>query len=362
MKIVLATPIYPPEIGGPAIYSQKLKEGLEKEGNAAKVVSYSGFKKYPQPLRIFLYFLRLFKNTKGYDLIYAFNLTSCGLPACLASKILRKKFLIRVGGDFLWERAVEARRTKKPLREYFQESKTLKEKFWRIVMKTVFRKTDWVIFTSDFQKDIYLKYFRINGAKTLIVPNPFPEIQSDDQLLVDNYQLLFAGRLLKLKNLDCLIDAFSGVLSKTDKPLTLKIIGEGPEKQHLETKINDLGLADKVIIEKPMSQPDLWQEIQRSHLCVLPSLTEITPNFALECVKLGKPILLTKETGLADDLKDVLIFFDPQSTQDLQEKILYLFDKVNYAAYLEIIKKIPTTWSWTRVVDEHLKLFKNLVR
>ncbi len=362
MKIVLATPIYPPEIGGPAIYSQKLKEGLEREGNAVKVVSYPGLKKYPQPIRIFLYFLALFKNAKGCDLIYAFNLTSCGLPARLVGKILRKKFLIRVGGDFLWERAVEAGRTRKPLREYYQDPKTLKEKFWIRLMKKVFSQADKIIFTSDFQQGIYLGYFNIKKEKTTIVPNPFPEFNSStDDISSIRHQILYAGRLIKLKNLDRLIDAFGGVLSKIDKPLTLKIIGEGPEKTRLESKIKDLGLVDKITIEKPLSQPDLWQEIRQSYLCVLPSLTEITPNFALECIKLGKPILLTGETALYHDLKDSLIFLDPQNSLDLEEKILYLLDGVNYAAYLERIKNIPVAWSWAQVVDEHLKLFKSLV-
>ena len=135
MKIIIATPIYPPEIGGPSIYSQKLKEGLEKSGHLIRIVSYQGLKKYPQPLRILLYFLRLLKSSQGTDLIYGLNLVSCGLPASLTGK----KFFLRIGGDYLWERAVEAGRTKKTLREYYQNRKTLKEKFWLWPIKDTFQ-------------------------------------------------------------------------------------------------------------------------------------------------------------------------------------------------------------------------------
>lgn len=362
MKIVLAVPIYPPEIGGPSIYAQKLKEGLEKKGELIKIVSYQGLKKYPQPLRIFLYFLRLFKNAGGCDLIYAFNLVSCGLPACWASKILRKRLFMRLGGDFLWERAVESGRTLKPLREYYQSPKTLKERWWMQLLKAVFNGTDRIIFTSQFQRDVYLEHFGIQEKKTIIIQNPFPDTGSPNyQLPTANYQLLYAGRLIKLKNLDFLIDAFYGVLSKTAKDLTLKIIGEGPEQQKLKAKSEKLKVNEKIIFSSSVSHQDLLKEIQQSYLCILPSLTEITPNFVLECIKLQKPILLTKETAYREVFKDNLIFIDPQDEKDLKDKILYLLEEKNYLDYLEKIKKIPTDYSWSNVIEKHVSLFKEFV-
>lgn len=351
MKIVFATPIYPPEIGGPAIYSQKLKEGLERKGHEINIVSYRGLRAYPQPLRIFVYFLRLLKSAKGCDLIYSFNLISCGLPACCVSKIARKKFFLRIGGDFLWERAVEAGHTKKSLREYYKDPKTLKEKLWIWLMGKVFGQTDRIIFTSYFQRDIYLKFFKIDQEKAMIIQNPFPETKPESgQMPVTNYQLLYAGRLLKLKNLDFLIRVFHKILSRTGKNITLKIIGEGPEIKNLKAGKN-------VIFSPAVSQHDLWEEIQQSYLCVLPSLTEITPNFALECLKLQKPILLTKETEYYETLKNDLIFIDPQNETDLEDKIVYLLDEKNYLNYIEKIKRISTQRSWEDVVKDHEESF-----
>ena len=351
MKIVFATPIYPPEIGGPAVYSKKLGEGLVGRGHKVIIVSYSGLKKYPQPLRIFLYFLRLFQKSFGCDSIYAFNLISCGLPSCWVSMVLRKKFYIRLGGDFLWERAVESGRTKKPLREYYQGKKSPRESFWIWVMKMIFNKTTRVIFTSRFQRDIYLKYFNLAERKTIIIGNPFPDAKEvENNSSVAGVQLLYAGRLLKLKNLDLLISAFNRVLQKTGKDLTLKIIGEGPEE-------NNLKISRNIILNPPLSQQDLLAEIKRSYLCVLPSLTEITPNFALECLKLQKPILLTKETGYFEVFKNDLVFIDPENENDLVEKMIYLLDENNYLGYIEKIKKISTQRSWDDVVKEHEESF-----
>lgn len=360
MRIVLATPIYPPDIGGPAVYAQKLKEGLEKRGNAIKVVSYRGLARYPQPLRILFYFLNLFKNALNCDLIYIFNLTSCGLPAYWVSHILKKKFIVRIGGDFLWERAVESGRTKETLSEYYQSPKMLKEKFWIWLMGKILNKADKIIFTSKFQRDIYLKTFRISEEKTAIIGNPFPRLNF--QIVADmpsnNYQLLYAGRLIKLKNLDFFIDVFNNVLGRRpDQNLTLKIIGEGPERENLKSKIRNLKLENRIFLENHLPQSELFKEIQKSYLCVLPSLSEITPNFALECIKLQKPILLTKEVSYYEILKDSLIFIDPKNENDWLGKIIQLLDGKNYLSYLEKIKKIPAERSWEDVVEDHGKNF-----
>jgi glycosyltransferase involved in cell wall biosynthesis len=362
MKIIIATPISPPQVGGPAEYSQKLKEGLEKNGIEVKTISYFRFKKYPKPLRHFLYFLNLLKASKGADIIYAFNLVSCGLPAFLVARILRKKFTIRLGGDFLWERAIQEGRTKKLLREYYKDPKSLKEKVLIWVLKKILNEADKIIFTSSFQKEIYKEYFEIGEEKAIVIPNPFPEIKTPNhQPPITNYQLLYAGRLIKLKNLDKLIEVFARVLGRTNKSLTLKIIGEGPEKENLKFKIKNLKLENKIFLKPPISHFQLLKEIQASYLSVLPSLTEVSPNFALECIKLRKPILLTKETGIYEDFKDYLIFVDPQNPKDLEQKLIYLLDEKNYKNYLAKIKTIPASWSWNDIIEEHISLFKTLL-
>ena len=351
MKIILATPIYPPDIGGPAIYAQRIKQGLEQRGIDVSIVSYGNLKGVPQPLRIIFYFLRLLKISKKRDIVYAFNIISCGIPACMCSKILRKRFFLRIGGDFLWERAVERGRSKQTLREYYESSaKTLRERLMIFVIRKILKNADKIIFTSDFQRQIYLKHYGFKIEKTAIIKNPFPEAKTAlAQTHSESHQILYAGRLLKLKNLEFLIKVFYNLLLKTDKQVTLKIIGEGPAKAQL-TKY------DKVIFAPPLPHQELMQEIGKSHICVLPSLTEITPNFALECLALGKPVLLTQENGLVD-LGDSLILISPKNEADLERKILFLLDEKNYGDYAEKIKKISKDYTWDDVIKEHEKSF-----
>ena len=60
MKIVIATPLYPPEVGGPAYYAFNLEQALVAQGVKVRVISYRFERKLPPGLRHILFFLRRF--------------------------------------------------------------------------------------------------------------------------------------------------------------------------------------------------------------------------------------------------------------------------------------------------------------
>jgi len=230
------------------------------------------------------------------------------------------------------------------------------------LQKIILNAVDKIIFSTYFQKKIYQKYFAVKDAKSTVIENPFPEISAvpEGALFNDGWQLLFAGRLLKLKNLVFLFDVFAKVLSKTDFPLRLKIIGDGPEKENLMAKARKMGLENAIIFERGMPHQNLLAEIQGSFLCLLPSLSEVSPNFALECLKMRKPILLTRETGIFNSFKEYLIFLDPADSQSWQEQILRLLEQDNYQEYLRKISGADVSRSWRDAAKEHILLFQTL--
>ncbi|PLX25324.1 hypothetical protein C0580_02755, partial [Candidatus Parcubacteria bacterium] len=140
----------------------------------------------------------------------------------------------------------------------------------------------------------------------------------------------------------------------------LTIVGSGPEKEDLEKDITKFSLQDRVTIKPRVSSEKLDQYIADSFLLVVPSISEVSPNVALECIRLGKPILLTKECGFFDQYKDKLMFIDPFSVSDIKEKICYLLDEDKYNNYLAKISQIDISRSWLDLTKEHVDLFKKL--
>ncbi len=82
-----------------------------------------------------------------------------------------------------------------------------------------------------------------------------------------------------------LIEAFSMVLKEINISVTLKIYGEGPQRNTLQSQINELQLGDKIILEGSVS--DLHDRINGATLFVLSSNYEGFPNVLLEAMANG---------------------------------------------------------------------------
>ena len=92
MKILIATGIYPPDIGGPATYSKLLFDELPKRGIKVSVLSFGEVRGYPKIIRHFIFFLKLIIRGSDCGVVLAQDPVSVGLPSLVYCKIFRKRF------------------------------------------------------------------------------------------------------------------------------------------------------------------------------------------------------------------------------------------------------------------------------
>jgi len=378
-KLLIASGIYPPDIGGPATYSQLIAREFIEQGINATIICYGDKKeelgdkeekfkikrilrKHNILVRYWLYFWNLFKLAKNADIIYAQGPVNSGFPAILVAKIFKKNILLRLGGDYVWERAIDRSEINLTLRQYYQTGIFKKQGCIFKIFKWVIKSVDTVIFSTEFQREIYLEYLGLNKEKTVVIRNAFPDFKEVSPDIPHNNQILFAGRIAKLKNLSLLIRVFSEIISTTNKDIQLGIIGDGDdlEKKRLSELVKKLRLENRVFFENRIPHQELLERIQGCYFAVLPSLTDISPNFVLECIKLNKPILCTKEIGFYKDFENNLVFFDPRDREDLSKKIRWLLEEKNYNDNKERMKRIKVERSWPELIKEHLLVFKNL--
>lgn len=76
-------------------------------------------------------------------------------------------------------------------------------------------------------------------------------------------QLLFVGRLVKLKRVDDILEC-CGYLQKANVDFRLSILGDGPEKAHIEEMVRKKGLCDSVELLGECSPEMVAQYMQRS--------------------------------------------------------------------------------------------------
>lgn len=121
---------------------------------------------------------------------------------------------------------------------------------------------------------------------------------------------VFVGRLVDWKAVDLLLHAFAS--ARAQAPMNLSIIGDGPERPHLQALCAELGLTDterevpgSVRFLGWMSQADCATELAAADALVLPSLNECGGAVVLEAMAIGRPVIATHWGGPAD-------YLDPQ--------------------------------------------------
>jgi len=101
--------------------------------------------------------------------------------------------------------------------------------------------------------------------------------------------IVSAGRLVRQKGYDVLIEAFANSAAATD--MDLVILGQGPLEGALRAQAAALGVADRVWF--PGFQINPWAWFARAHLFVLSSRWEGFGNVVAEALACGAPTLVT---------------------------------------------------------------------
>ena len=362
MKIVLATGIYPPVIGGPATYTKALAEKLANSGHEITVVTYGEVEKAEKwniesvsrsipIIRWWWYSQKLREVAADADIVYAFSSISCGVPLIL-SGLKKPKRVLRLGGDFLWERYTDFG-GKKSLRMFYESSFVAGK--W--MMTRLLNRFDHIVFSTEFQQSIYKKSYSILPENS-VIENALSFQNS--KFLIQNsnsphtpFRLLFMGRTVQFKNILSLIDAVAQI-----PDCFLTIVGEGPQDDMLRKKVEHLGLHTRVQFSVSVSGTEKRDMFASHDLLVLPSYTDISPNTALEARAAGLPVLLTKETGLSSTLLKGMTLAELQRPADIVSAITHA--RESYAAMRSSLKGALEERSWTAVSEQHEALFASL--
>ncbi len=109
-----------------------------------------------------------------------------------------------------------------------------------------------------------------------------------------------AARLSPEKNLKMLIEVIAACRDQ-GREFNLEIVGEGPQRQELETLVHQLGLNDQVRLPGNMNGLEHWYP--RLDAFVLPSLTEGMPLTVLESLSCGCPVIASAAGAIPELLE-----------------------------------------------------------
>lgn len=311
--LIIATSIYPPDVGGPAVYFASLKEALEVRGWNVRVLVRPG--------------IVSFLHAAGSDSVVLVHGTPRLVLAAAIARWLRPfQLVVRIGGDFFWERAVEGGKFFGTLRDFYIKGGARNPRHWLLagLVGFAYRQANALVFTSAFLRDIYIPFYRLNEKKIHLIAHPVPSLitqpAQDTTPVAPGARLVYAGRFLTLKNLEMLLEVFTEA-RKTHPNITLTLIGGGPESVKLKAQSEKLGIQNCVVFKKPVSHDEALSEISTSDLVVLPSLSEVSPNLFFDALAAATPVLATQENGYREIFQGIFTFFNPMDRTDFLAKL-----------------------------------------
>ena len=171
----------------------------------------------------------------------------------------------------------------------------------------------------------------------------------------DSKRIIMAGRFFSEKGFDLGIRAFEKVFVKHPE-LSLRILGNGPERRFLEGLVKELNLKNAVDLPGVASRTELMREISGAMCVVIPTpKSEAFGLLAIESMSVGTPVIATKVGGLPEIIQDnvtgLLVEPEYQEIADTIEKI-YLDKNLNIDIGLKGQERARTHFNMARFANQ----------
>src|SRR3989344_7326086 len=277
-RILIATGIYPPAIGGPASYGRTLARKLSGDFEVT-ILTYSpvwnfaedkkeNFKvvrvwnKAPKLIRIWNYFFQAVRLARKADTIYALNAVSAGVPALIAAKMSSKKFFVKIVGDAAWERAINRGDTHLMVNDFQRSEKKGLIKVLHKLQCWVCKNANTVIVPSEYLADV-VSGWGISKDKVKVVyngvdfrPSELSKEEARRKIGIFGHMIISVGRLVPWKGFRMLIKIMPSIF-EINQAFRLIIVGDGPEKKTLESIVKNMHLENKAYLVGKKSKEEI---------------------------------------------------------------------------------------------------------
>ena len=377
MKVCIVTGIFPPDIGGPATYVSCLAVALHKIGWDIEVITYSDkkLKSAPpfrihrilrnSPLRTIKTFIKVFFVGKKSDLLFINGLF---YPSILANNFLRKPLIIKLVGDFAWERARNRKLTQQAFDDFQKIPQTGKIKRWQKIRNKCLQKADKIIVPSKFFKNVVknwgyerkieLIYNGVEENYANEVEN-ISKMEAKTKLGFKNNIILSIGRLTSWKGFDTLIRLISNI----ERTIKLIIIGDGPEKDHLQSLSKNLNVSDQVIFPGRIERSQIPYYLKAADCFILNSGYEGFPHIILEAMAVGTPVIASNIGGSKELIENNIngILIEKDNIKQIQSAIVRLISDTNFCRNIvRNARQTAARFSWQKTATQTIALLQNL--
>ncbi len=299
--VCIVSSIFPPDIGGPATFTYDFSKWIHQSGENLRVVTYASRKAvdvnegfsvsrvYLNDLmisRIFRIIWKILRAGRGSKYYFA---TGAFIETYLASLISKKKIIVKIPGDIVWERARNNGITDLSIDEFQNSRLPIKYAIFRYFFLRSIMSAKSVIVPSSYLLSLVKKWGITDNRIHLVYNCISNEYFKSPELNEHEYDVLTVARLVPWKGISEIIEDCAYL------NLKLCIVGDGPERSSLEILAEKLS-SDVTFLGQIDStkMPGIYQ---KSKIFVLNSDYEGLPHALVEARASGVFSIARSGTG-----------------------------------------------------------------
>ncbi len=296
MKVLMTSDSYLPRIGGAEIHVSNLISQLRLKGNDVYLITTEKGEAEENLFRLkwslinsFRLLYEIWIQSKDVDVIHSHYCHRLAFLASVVGILRRKSVVITLHGYGILNPTTKKKRAQ------------LTHAFYRYVSLKLCTK---VISTSQDLADVAYKY--IPSTKVTVIYNGYDNsiFNPNDSYprpsnLPDRKILLTVRRLVPKNGIQYLVEALPRVLKKYPN-VYLAIIGDGPLKEEIASRIDELGIGSSVCLLGRKQNFEVVHYIHHSDLVIFPSTAESASIACVEAMAMGAPVLASKVGGLVE--------------------------------------------------------------
>ena len=175
--------------------------------------------------------------------------------------------------------------------------------------------------------------------------------------------LCTVGRLVKRKNIDDLLLVIAEI--KNTYPCKLIVVGDGPEKTHILEMVQQLGIAENIIMAGSVTDEEKYQLMTISDCFVSTATHEGFGLVFLEAMETGKPVICYDHGGQTDFLVNGKTGFVVHlgDRQGVKQKILEIISATHTAEQMgRFNKNLVQKYYIEKCAENYLSIFNEAIR
>ncbi len=217
--------------------------------------------------------------------------------------------------------------------KYYYDGNILTNRLKKYLICQSLKKSDCIVAVSKCVERSFVDNFEVDRRKMHVIYNGISEAlftNSEEKRKKENnkIEIIYVGRLVDVKGIDILLEAFGRLLEKKPEA-RLRLIGDGDARNSYQEQVRSMRIGQSVIFEGFQMEKERY--FQEADIFVYPSRCEEAFGISIvEAMAYGLLCIASNAGGVPEIIKDRQngFLFKSEDSVDLENKLLLAISSI----------------------------------